>query len=173
MRELPQPRDDADRKVLADIASHGWHVIKVQQPDELPGWAFSMGLYHSYGHPEVVLFGLPLERMHTIINVVGELVASGARLHGGAVSDEVLDGYRCAFLDVNGRWYRPFLGYALWLYRGDEFPVTQCFWPDRDDHLPGDPRCSGAISSLQPRLELETEEAAGVADLLRSMERDA
>jgi Domain of unknown function (DUF4262) len=173
MGELPRPEDDADIKTLSDIASHGWHVIKIPEENGTPGWAFSMGLYHSFGHPEVAIFGLPLDRMHTMINLIGELVASGQRLNGGSTSRDILDGYDCAFREVARQWHRPFFGYACWLYRGDDFPVVQCFWPDRDGRAPDDPQCNAAVRGLQPRLHLETVEAAGVRDFLLSMQRDA
>jgi Domain of unknown function (DUF4262) len=173
MGDLPQPQDHVDTKALADIASCGWHVIKIQEEAGTSGWAFSVGLYHSFGHPEVAIFGLPLSAMHAIINVVGERVASGEKFAGATVASGIVKRYDCAFRDVAKRWYRPFFGYARWLYRGDDFPMVQCLWPDREGRLPDDPRCHAGVLGAQPRLDLETEEAAGVRDLLRSMERES
>ena len=173
MTDLPQPEDDADIKALADIKSRGWHVVKVPEEDDTPGWAFSMGLYYSFNHPEVAIFGLPLDRMHAMLNIVGELVASGTRLNVGSSSSDILDDYHCAFRVVAKQWYRPFFGYACWLYRGDGFPMIQCIWPDREGRMPDDPRCLASVRELQPRLDQETAEAAGVLDLLQSLKRDA
>jgi len=53
-----------DAKVLQDIQRVGWHVTSVfaRKEDEGPEWAFSIGLFHSFCHPEVIVHGLPLER---------------------------------------------------------------------------------------------------------------
>jgi hypothetical protein len=50
-----------DAKVLSDIERVGWHVMKVfARPNEKgPEWAFSIGLFHTYQHPEIIIFGLP------------------------------------------------------------------------------------------------------------------
>jgi hypothetical protein len=65
-----------DAEMQADIATYGWHVIKVFEDDEGPSFAFTIGLYKRFGHPELVVFGLPLDtgaelRRH----------ASGVQLH--------------------------------------------------------------------------------------------
>jgi len=51
----PEPRDSAERCVLADVAKYGLHVVHVPPADGTPGWSFSIGLYRSYGSPEVVV----------------------------------------------------------------------------------------------------------------------
>ena len=173
LRSLPEPEDDGDVKTLSDIASHGWHVIKVPELDSTPGWAFSLGLFHNYGHPEIVVFGLSLDRMHEIVNVIGEMVAEGHRFLPGATSHDVVDGYQCEFREVKRVWYKPFLGYAMWLYRGSEFPVCQCLWPDRNGNSRLSPAFDDKTRALQPVLEFESEEAAGVAALLASMKSGA
>jgi hypothetical protein len=46
-----------DAKVLGDIQRVGWHVTGVfaQKDEKGPEWAFSIGLFHSFQHPEVVV----------------------------------------------------------------------------------------------------------------------
>lgn len=40
------------QKVFDDVAKHGWHVVKVLEQAKVPGWAFSIGLYKNFKHPE-------------------------------------------------------------------------------------------------------------------------
>jgi hypothetical protein len=80
-------------RIRADIDAHGWHVIKVPPDDEGPGFAYSIGLHQSFGHAEVIIFGLPLDVKHIMINTVGDEVRRGARFGDGSVSDEVLEGH--------------------------------------------------------------------------------
>lgn len=75
----PEPEDEHDRKLLADVERHGWHVIGVEEADEGPAFAYSIGLYHNFQHPEVILFGLPVRVMHRVINAVGEKIKSGEK----------------------------------------------------------------------------------------------
>src|SRR5437868_12056075 len=128
----PEPADDHDRQLLADVEKHGWHVIRVKEDEEGPAFAYSVGLHRSFGHPEVIVFGLPLRVMHQIVNAVGEEVRSGERFEHLDESGEILEGYHVAFRTVERRQYADYLGYALWFYRGDGFPALQCLWPDSD-----------------------------------------
>src|SRR5277367_4760621 len=83
-----------DAKVLADIQSYGWHVTKVFRSGTEPGpeWAFSIGLFHSYCHPEVVIFGLKLDVCLALVNEIGRQVKAGKkydvdREYGDILSD--------------------------------------------------------------------------------------
>jgi hypothetical protein len=72
MRPLPTPTDDSDRKLLADVQEYGWHIIGVEQDEEGPAFAYSIGLYHTFQHPEAILFGLDVKVMQQIINGIGD-----------------------------------------------------------------------------------------------------
>ena len=68
-----------DEKLVADVKKYGWHVVKILEKDETPGWAFSVGLYKNFNHPEIVVFGLNDEVAHFLINAIGDLVRAGNR----------------------------------------------------------------------------------------------
>src|SRR4051794_27391344 len=38
----PEPTDEHDRKLLADVERHGWHVVCVEEDEEGPGFAYSI-----------------------------------------------------------------------------------------------------------------------------------
>jgi hypothetical protein len=152
----PEPADEHDRKLLADVERHGWHVIGVQEDEEGPAFAYSIGLYRSFRHPEVIVFGLPVRVMHSIINAVGEEVRSGSRFEHLDESGEVLDGYNVAFRTVERKHYRDYFGYARWFYRSDGFPALQCVWPDADHRYPWHPEFSAALAQRQPLLSDDT-----------------
>lgn len=144
----------ADRKIIRDINTHGWHVMKVMpgRDEAGPGWAFSIGLFRSFGHSEVVLFGLGADAMHAIINIASAKVKEGSVFSDGAESGELLEGYRCAFRTVNKSWYRDVLGYAIWFHGGSEFPALQIFWPDKRHRFPWDPAFEPNLMDSQPLL---------------------
>lgn len=51
---------------------YGWHVITIPADDDTLGWLFSAGMYKTFAHPEVVVFGLDQEVGHWLINEVGD-----------------------------------------------------------------------------------------------------
>jgi hypothetical protein len=82
-KALSTPVDDGDRKLLADVKQVGWHVIKVAGDDEGPAFAYSIGLFHSFQHPEIVTFGLDVTDMHRMINAIGEAVRGNGTFTDG------------------------------------------------------------------------------------------
>jgi hypothetical protein len=152
----PEPADEHDRKLLADVERHGWHVLGIEEDEEGPGFAYSVGMYRSFGHPEVIVFGLPVRVMHQIINTVGEAARSGERFEHLDESGDVLDGYNVAFRTVERRHYREYLGYARWFYRGDDFPALQCVWPDRQHRYPWHAEAGPDFARRQPVLSDDT-----------------
>ena len=67
-------QDEGEAKLLADVKDPGWHVIGVTEDEECPGFVYTIGLYHNYGHPEIIAFGLDVPILWQIVNVIGEKV---------------------------------------------------------------------------------------------------
>ncbi|HKB36628.1 MAG TPA: DUF4262 domain-containing protein [Gemmataceae bacterium] len=124
---------------MADVAEFGWHVVGVDDNPYGPDYAFSVGLYHTLGHPEILIMGLPHETAAQLINVMGESIRGGQRYERGKRYDDIAEGYPLAFVPVAPRYYPDYLGYALWFYRGWHFPTLQCIWPDKQGLFPWDP----------------------------------
>ncbi|MCU1270527.1 MAG: hypothetical protein JWN74_1821 [Acidobacteriaceae bacterium] len=148
--KLPAP----DQKFLASIETFGWNVTNVfnKEGDTGPEWSYSTGLFHSYAHPEIIIFGLELRNMRKIVNNVGSAVKNGSRFKPGSEYFDIFTKYGCQFRDVSVDHYRAYLGWAIWFYERDSFPVLQCFWPDREGRYPWDPACSAAVVAQQPLL---------------------
>ena len=141
-----------DARMQADIATYGWHVIEVFEDDEGPGFAFTIGLHKRFEHPELIVFGLPLDTMHLMLNAAGEAVRAGHVFTAGQTSDAILNGYDCTFRPVPHRHYEAYLGSARWYYEGDDFPALQLIWPDREHHYPWAAPADAWIRSAQPVL---------------------
>jgi hypothetical protein len=54
-------KDASERKVLEDIAEYGWHCVNIFAEDDLPPYSFTVGVFDTYKHPELIIFGLPRE----------------------------------------------------------------------------------------------------------------
>jgi hypothetical protein len=44
-----------DEKLVRDVSEYGWHVLKVLDEPGAPGWAYSIGLYRNFDHPEIIV----------------------------------------------------------------------------------------------------------------------
>jgi hypothetical protein len=144
-----------DAKALRDIQRVGWHVTGVfaKQNEEGPEWAFSIGLFHSFQHPEVIVFGLPFKRCMDIISVIGKEVQTRKRYDSPKEYGDILqEPYQCVFREVHRNHYRDYVGYALWFYEDDPFPMLQCFWPDKKGLFPWDVGCNDYVKNAQPLL---------------------
>lgn len=130
--------NDDETQLLSDIKEYGWHVILVDEDDEGPSFGYTIGLYKTYQHPEIILFGLKIELIHSIINIIGQNIASGISYIEGNEYDNILEGYNCKIIDVDHKRYEEYFGYALWYYNGSSFPAIQCVWPDKMHHYPWD-----------------------------------
>jgi hypothetical protein len=146
---LPEPEDDHDRRILGDIARVGWSVIGIEESDEGPGYAFSVGITHTLGRPELVVMGLPFPIAGGIVNTIGDLMRQGREFAAGSRSDDVLDGRTAEFVAVDPRFYREYFGYARWVNRGSDFPMLQCVWPDKEDRFPGEEGYDARFFQLQ------------------------
>lgn len=151
-RALPKPEDDRDRKLLADVQGHGWHVLGIKADDGGPNFAYSIGLYQTFNHPELIVFGLDFGIMHSMINNVGELVRAGQRFGDFDDSGDVLQNYKVMFRVVEQRHYQEHFGYALWFYHPYPFPALQCVWPDSQHRYPWHECFNPNLVSRQPLL---------------------
>jgi uncharacterized protein DUF4262 len=158
-----------DEKVVSDVAEYGWHVVKIPDDDETPGWAFSIGLYKNFNHPEIVVFGLDDELMHFVINSVGEDVRRGKSFAADGLYPDLIEAHTCTFKPVSKVWYGDFLGYANWFYEGENYPALQCIWPDKNNLFPWDPQFNPHWVWAQPLLFHEDAESARTVALLESM----
>lgn len=146
------PEEDRDTKLISDIEEVGWHVVMIPEDDDGPASAYSIGLFQTFGHPEIIIFGLDLGLMHQMINLIGEEVRQGRQFADGESASGILEGYDVRFLQVARRHYQEHFGYARWFYKGDDFPALQCLWPDKHGRFPTDAVYPEPLRARQPLL---------------------
>jgi len=151
-RKLPEPADDFDRELLANVKEYGWHVMGVKEDEQGPAFAYSIGMYQTLDRPEVIIFGLAFDVMHPLINGIGQQIRAGNRFDDLDEAEDIVEGYNVMFRSVLLRHYQEYFGYARWFYQGDDFPVLQCVWPDGQHRYPWHPECPEAIKKRQPVL---------------------
>lgn len=139
-------------KLKRDIVEFGWHVLNVMPDPSNPPFSYSVGLFGSYGHPELVIVGLDSTTAHTLINNVGEEVREGGALAEGSRYDHILEGYDVAVVRVDQKHYPAHFGQAIDFYASEDFSVFQLVWPDRDGRFPWDAGFDSALAAVQPVL---------------------
>ena len=116
-----RPDDESDRRLLDDIAQHGWHLVGFENNPSGPAYVFSVGIFQTLAMPELCIFGLSsTQAMGQILNLIGEEMRSGKEFEDWNESDDLLDGYSCIFRQVPPSFYQEYFGYALWFYEGPE-----------------------------------------------------
>jgi hypothetical protein len=121
--------DDDERGIAWHVLSHGWSVIALPEEGEWPGWVYSVGLWHTFGVPEVCLFGLRVADMHHWVNEVGERVRAGLVPRPDTVVDDLLDGYPLVVRPVHPSWHLDLFAFGVGFYRRP-VPVVQLVWPE-------------------------------------------
>ena len=82
--------------------------------------------------------GLSHQTAHNLINVCVTHAAAGKEFQPFERQSEVINDFDCAFVPVSLKYYKDYLGYAVWFYRSlsSPFPAAQLVWPDKAGKLP-------------------------------------
>jgi Domain of unknown function (DUF4262) len=146
--------DEREQHFVDVVGRHGWMVTNIKPQDQLPGWAFTTGLTHSFGSPDLVMTGLGAEVLHTSLNIVGEAVRNGSTLEPGRAVPDVLEGYDVTLRPVDTGWHSSMFGWTRWFAQQDEPRFLHLVWPDKAGCFPGDASFDPRIARLQPDLSI-------------------
>ena len=126
------------QRISDNIREYGWHCLHIF-PTE-PGqdcFSYSIGFAESFGAPEVLVFGLPREKAHALLNECANLLKSGHPIEPDVENSEVLaGGYHVVFRRVREECFGEYLGTALRYYRERPFSALVMFLPDREHRFP-------------------------------------
>lgn len=142
------------------VAKFGFTVQGVAgYDDDDPEWAYTVGLWRTYGAPDLCLFGLDAEDMMGWLNDAAERVAKGLRPAAGDTVDGIIDGFSLHVKPVDPGWHEGLFGQALHFSEEPEpTPMLQLIWPDRNGRLPWDEGARARCREWQPRLWLPVAE---------------
>jgi hypothetical protein len=128
--------NDADHKINEDVRNYGWSVIMIEATEYLPSFAYTIGLWKNYNHPEIIVFGLTVKTLHEVLNIAAENIKNGKVYQTNTnCSDFFNEGYS-QLICVDPRNIRDYFGYAIWFNGGPEFPARQLVWTDRKNKFP-------------------------------------
>ena len=138
------------KKQLSDIKEYGLHVLHVLEGEKGPTFSYSVGLFHNYQHPEIIMIGLKRDLAHILINNIGYDVKHGKAYKSGHFYDNILDNYECLMVEMDAKYYDEYLGQAIRFYKNNDFPVLQCLYPTVEGNYPWEEEWPEDIKDLQP-----------------------
>jgi hypothetical protein len=145
-------KDEPERIVLSNIREFGWHCVNVIEDDGHPPWSFTIGLYETWNHLELIIIGRSRATAHKILETLATQIEDGDPPNLANPDPFLLLGIPCHFLEVNERYYSDYVGFALWFYRKRHFPLYQIVWPNNEKLDPWDPRAPTTFKEWQPIL---------------------
>ncbi|TPI58743.1 DUF4262 domain-containing protein [Mesorhizobium sp. B3-1-3] len=149
-----EAKDAEEAKALADIEEYGCHILYVLEEDEHPPFAYSVGIEHNFGVPELVVIGLKPDLSLTIINEYCRRVRGGERFSVGARALGFLGGgFDCQFGAVHPDHYLEYFGWDIWFYDGPDFRIVQLIFPTTSGIWPWDVEADEWFRERQPLLD--------------------
>ena len=141
-----------DIQFLDHVKQYGLEVVSIFEDERGPGFAFSVGLYDVYNHPEILIIGLPQEVAHRVLNNLADDIKKGKHYTSEISYAGILKNHQCQFKTIDTQHYREYLGFAMWYYGGENFPALQCVWPDKNQLFPWDKKFDKKLQWYQPVL---------------------
>ena len=130
------------------IEEYGWHFQFVfDEAGKKQDFSYSIGFEKSFGHPDVMIFGLKRETMHSILTDLAQDLKNGSVFpENERVKNVLSNDYDVIFKPVKSELLGEYAGIAKDYY-GKPFKVLVMFWPDRNNILPTEPGCELTVQS--------------------------
>jgi hypothetical protein len=148
-------QDESVSAIQQAIDAVGWAVQYVEpgDTDDEPAFSYTIGLFTSYGHAELIIVGMRPEIMHGVLNLVAARVRDGHTVPVDTPLDWLGGPYPIRFRQVRERAsYEAYVGRAIDFHRGQSFALLQLVWPDKEHRYPGEPGTSDSFNRAQPLL---------------------
>jgi hypothetical protein len=106
------------------IAEHGWLCVHIMAEQGEAPYSFTVGLFRTYSHPELIIFGLAPEVAHAMLSRAVENIQQGQLLGHGPCSG-LIDGVNCETRWVPIEQYQRYVALCRQYYAGDRFPLLE------------------------------------------------
>ena len=105
---------EVKKAIIKNIKKHGCHISLIKGDGYNPTFGYTVGLSKGYNHSEIIVLGLDLEPTNVILNNAFLNIRRGVKFKTGVGYPGFLEEHQVQFLDVNGIYYKDYLGYAGW-----------------------------------------------------------
>ena len=128
---------EEDERTISHVEEFGCSVVNVTRTQYGLGWSYTVGVFDTCGKPEIITVGLLPETAHFALNEAAKMLRVGVDLTTGR-HPNLTGQVDCEFRPVDRKWVEHLMGWALWYYDGDDFPVVQIVYPDLRNRFPED-----------------------------------
>ncbi len=130
-----------DKTLLGNIATHGWAPVSVfggWTEEDSPSLVYTVGLYKNYGHPELLISGIPTRVSLDILAPVVERIKLGESFVHGQMDTWALNGCPICFAAIPQKLVSSHMGKSELAYDLPP-PALQIYWPDSSGNFPWAP----------------------------------
>lgn len=135
--------DNAEREVIAGVEQYGWYCMVVlargDEPEGFVPFAYTVGLWQTYEHPELIIVGaMRPEVLHGLLVVAATNIKDGRRYAAGERYDDIAERFPAQMGSVSAANRDAFLTYADWFNGRRPFGALQLLWTDPEGRFPGE-----------------------------------
>jgi len=118
-----------------NIAIHGYSITYVFGDEVDVPFCYSVGLWETWSHPELLLYGLSWDDTATVMGALSRQIRDGRRFADGEIDEEMFD-RKIAFVNVAPGRYEGRIPVTIMYYEGFDFPLLQVITPDEGGRFP-------------------------------------
>ena len=125
--------------IANNVLSRGYHLINVlgDARTEQPTVTYSVGLFHTFRHPEIVMFGVPKELSNVVLDtLIKTWVIEQKQVFMAGETYRGLTNRPAEFSIIPQNLVDTHLTGCRWFYSNKEFPVLECIWGLKSAKLP-------------------------------------
>lgn len=126
---------EADERTIGNIEQFGCSVVQVKSTQAGAGWSYTVGVHDTAGKPDIITVGLREKTALVLLNEAAKRLRAGTDLTQGR-HREMIGEVECEFRPVDPKWIKHLMGWTLWYYDHEEFPVLQAIYPDLENRFP-------------------------------------
>lgn len=126
-----------DARTIRHIEETGCSIISVEGASQALSWSYSIGNFDVCGRSEIITVGLKSGPANYLVNEAVRQLREGVDLTVGR-HREMLGDVECEFRTVDPKWVTHLMGWALWYYDHESFPVLQAVYPDLENRFSGE-----------------------------------
>lgn len=155
----PEPvYDEIDRRCIDAILSKGWQTLLVGaecviegccESDSGPDFAYTLGLGHHRGHPELFMSGLDLRLMSSVLNHLAEQVRAGHVFKHGDVVEGALAGVPVVLEQLADEHLEQTVPWSGWFHRRKPEALA-VVWPTTTGVFSWQPGAPSQLDEMQP-----------------------
>jgi hypothetical protein len=116
--------DQTENTIAEDVAKFGFHVVQVDGVNEAENYSYTVGLFHNFDHPELVIKGLSPNKAFILLSYFVRQIRAGRDCSTQKGYENLIANCIIKFNEPSGKEnYSNYLEAANDFYDSIQFPV--------------------------------------------------